>query len=424
MFSKKNCKIVRLLAVFVITAIEFSAAPKLFAQENEQPDAQKIVYTEKQNAMRIKAGDIKLIEEKNTEGETTGYHLYVRKIKGVESILLTETTRDPAGKADNYAYRALEYNAINGDEIRYLDGQPLVSEGAKYSLIDSTTEKVEGLGEAFHIFIPLKVQFGYEWSRNGVVEIGKGTFINIRTFEKPYADYTGDYMDSPFMFNLETRKRTKPAPEPEPPAPAETVVLTDDYNPVASQRFGEISDTVIYSRGPETIVDDILDVLEEIGDKNYLDVVFAIDATGSMKNDIETLKKDLLPALLKEFEGAESVRFGLLFYRDYGDSFNYKGLPVKFFGFTDNLDSFNKNLNSIRINGKEGGDIPEAVYEAIYSATEFYNWRLGVNRRIILIGDAEPHPKPRGLGKYSKEYVMGLAETKEIKVKTILLPGD
>ena len=424
MFSKKNCKIVRLLAVFVITAIEFSVASKLFAQEAEQPDAQKIVYTEKQNAMRIKAGDIKLMEEKNTEGETTGYHLYVRKIKGVESILLTETTRDPAGKADNYAYRALEYNAINGDEIRYLDGQPLVSEGAKYSLIDSTTEKVEGLGEAFHIFIPLKVQFGYEWSRNGVVEIGKGTFINIRTFEKPYADYTGDYMDSPFMFNLETRKRTKPAPEPEPPAPVETVVLTDDYNPVASQRFGEISDTVIYSRGPETIVDDILDVLEEIGDKNYLDVVFAIDATGSMKNDIETLKKDLLPALLKEFEGAESVRFGLLFYRDYGDSFNYKGLPVKFFGFTDNLDSFNKNLNSIRINGKEGGDIPEAVYEAIYSATEFYNWRLGVNRRIILIGDAEPHPKPRGLGKYSKEYVMGLAETKEIKVKTILLPGD
>ena len=424
MFSKKNCKIVRLLAVFVITAIEFSVASELFAQEAEQPDAQKIVYTEKQNAMRIKAGDIKLMEEKNTEGETTGYHLYVRKIKGVESILLTETTRDPAGKADNYAYRALEYNAINGDEIRYLDGQPLVSEGAKYSLIDSTTEKVEGLGEAFHIFIPLKVQFGYEWSRNGVVEIGKGTFINIRTFEKPYADYTGDYMDSPFMFNLETRKRTKPAPEPEPPAPVETVVLTDDYNPVASQRFGEISDTVIYSRGPETIVDDILDVLEEIGDKNYLDVVFAIDATGSMKNDIETLKKDLLPALLKEFEGAESVRFGLLFYRDYGDSFNYKGLPVKFFGFTDNLDSFNKNLNSIRINGKEGGDIPEAVYEAIYSATEFYNWRLGVNRRIILIGDAEPHPKPRGLGKYSKEYVMGLAETKEIKVKTILLPGD
>ena len=407
----------------IFSLMLFCAFFQGFMYAQEASETQKIVYTPKQNAMRIKAGDIRLKEATNEEGELTGYHLYIRKIKGVESVLLTETTRDPNGKADNYAYRALEYNSINGDEIRYLDGKPLVSEGAKYSLIDSTTEKVSGLGNAFHIFIPLKLAYGYEWSRNAVIEIGRGTFINIRTFEKPYADYTGEYMDSPFMFNLETRRRAKPNPPP-PEPPAEKVVLTDDYNPAASQKFEEMSDFIVYSKGPETIVDDILEVLEDIGDKDNLDVVFAIDATGSMKNDIETLKKDLLPALLKEFEKTTGARFGLLFYRDYGDNFNYKGLPVRFFGFTDNLTAFNKNLNSIRILGKEGGDIPEAVYEAIYSSTEFYNWRWGATRRIILIGDAEPHPKPRGLGKYSKDYVMGLAESKDIKVKAILLPSD
>ena len=407
----------------IFSLMLFCAFFQGFMYAQEASETQKIVYTPKQNAMRIKAGDIRLKEATNEEGELTGYHLYIRKIKGVESVLLTETTRDPNGKADNYAYRALEYNPINGDEIRYLDGKPLVSEGAKYSLIDSTTEKVSGLGNAFHIFIPLKLAYGYEWSRNAVIEIGCGTFINIRTFEKPYADYTGEYMDSPFMFNLETRRRAKPNPPP-PEPPAEKVVLTDDYNPAASQKFEEMSDFIVYSKGPETIVDDILEVLEDIGDKDNLDVVFAIDATGSMKNDIETLKKDLLPALLKEFEKTTGARFGLLFYRDYGDNFNYKGLPVRFFGFTDNLTAFNKNLNSIRILGKEGGDIPEAVYEAIYSSTEFYNWRWGATRRIILIGDAEPHPKPRGLGKYSKDYVMGLAESKDIKVKAILLPSD
>ncbi len=407
----------------IFSLMLFCAFFQGFMYAQEASETQKIVYTPKQNAMRIKAGDIRLKEATNEEGELTGYHLYIRKIKGVESVLLTETTRDPNGKADNYAYRALEYNPINGDEIRYLDGKPLVSEGAKYSLIDSTTEKVSGLGNAFHIFIPLKLAYGYEWSRNAVIEIGRGTFINIRTFEKPYADYTGEYMDSPFMFNLETRRRAKPNPPP-PEPPAEKIVLTDDYNPAASQKFEEMSDFIVYSKGPETIVDDILEVLEDIGDKDNLDVVFAIDATGSMKNDIETLKKDLLPALLKEFEKTTGARFGLLFYRDYGDNFNYKGLPVRFFGFTDNLTAFNKNLNSIRILGKEGGDIPEAVYEAIYSSTEFYNWRWGATRRIILIGDAEPHPKPRGLGKYSKDYVMGLAESKDIKVKAILLPSD
>ena len=72
----------------------------IFAQE--AAESQTIVYTEKQNAMRITANDIKLVEEKNEDGELTGYHLYIRKIKGVESVLLTETTRDPTGKADNY----------------------------------------------------------------------------------------------------------------------------------------------------------------------------------------------------------------------------------------------------------------------------------------------------------------------------------
>lgn len=403
--------------LIIISVLSLTFGTVLFAQQ------QTFVYTEKQMSMRITPQDIQLVQEKNESGETTGYHLYVRKIKGIESILLTETTRDPNGKADNYAYRALEYNSINGDEIRYLDGKQLVSEGAKYSLIDSTPEKSELFGQAFHIFIPSVVQFGYEWSRHGTVEIGKGTFINIRTFEKPYADYSGDYMDSPFMFNLEVRKRPKPVPpEPEPEPEEHAVVLTADYNPAASQSFNELSDTVIYSKGPETIVDDILEVLKN--QNSDLDVVFAIDATGSMKNDIETLKKDLIPALTEKYSQADNVKFGLLFYRDYGDNFNYKGLPVRFYGFTDDLKSFNKNLNALRIVGKEGGDIPEAVYEAIYASSEFYNWRAGVNRMIILIGDAEPHPRPRGLGKYSKDFVMGIAEKKNITVKTILLPSD
>ena len=416
MFLKKNS------GIFCFAAALFITVPAaLTAQTASQ---QKIEYTAKQNAMRITADDIRLTEERDSDGNITGYHLYVRKLEGVNSILLTETTRDPAGKSDSYAYRAMEYNPVNGDEIRYLDGQPLVSEGAKFSLIDSTVEKTDFFDQAFHIFIPTVLQYGYKWSRNGVVEVGKGTFINIRTFEKPYADYSGDYMDSPFMFNLETRKKPKnnpPEPEPEP-EPEPKVILSADYNPVASETFSELSDFVIYSRGPETIVEDILEILED--EEMPLDVVFAIDATGSMKNDIETLKTDLMPALLKEFSKETSVRFGLLFYRDYGDSFNYKGLPVRFFGFTDNLETFDKNLKSIRIVGTEGGDIPEAVYEAIYSSTEFYNWRSEANRQIILIGDAEPHPKPRGLGKYSKEYVMNLAAAKEINVKAILLPSD
>jgi hypothetical protein len=383
----------------------------LFAQSTE---TQKVLYTQEQEKLRLSIDDIK-IETETKDSEIIGYHLYIRKLPRIMSVLLTETTKDPNGKADNYAYRTKEYNPINGDEVRYLDGKPLVSEGAKYSLVDSTVEYVEDFGAVFHFYIPSTIVYGYEWSRNGEIQIGKGTFINIRTFEKPYADYTGNFMDNPFMFDLEIRKILKKIPE---------VVLTDEYNPIASEKFKEVSENVIYSKGPETIIEDIKEILEQEEDKNNLDVVFAIDATGSMKNDIDKLKADLMPVLEEIFASFPDVRIGLLFYRDYSDNFNFKGLPVKIFGFTSNITTFSKNLNSIRIYGPEGGDIPEAVYEAMYAASEFYNWRTTAFKRIILIGDAEPHPTPRKSGKYSKEYVQSLTDAKKIKINAILLPKD
>ena len=408
-------------------------------------DSQTALYTERQQQLRITANNVRLVPDT----KNGGYHLYVKKTANVNSILLTETTKDPAGKNDSYAYRAKEYNSINGDEIRYLDGKKLESEGAKYSLVDSTPENTSFFGPAFHIYIPETIVYGYEWSRNGEVKIGKGTFINIRSFEKPYADYTGDYMDSPFMFDLKVTKRVvkkaeavkeepvktekpvvkKPLPEPEPikelePLEEPETVLTDDYNPVASEKFKELANDIIYSKGPETIIEDIRGLIADIKDKDNLDLVFAIDATGSMKNDLDKLKTDMQPLLTEVFEGCPGVRVGLLFYRDYGDTFKYMDLPVKVFPFTSNFTTFSQNLNSIRIYGKEGGDIPEAVYEAMYASCEFYAWRNTSNKQIILIGDAEPHPTPRGTGKYSKDYVLGLAEDRKIKIHSILLPQD
>lgn len=410
----------------ILVTVLLAAMQMVFAQND---GSQTSLFTEKQQQLRITAENVRLVPDT----KNGGYHLYVKKTANVNSILLTETTKDPAGKNDSYAYRAKEYNSINGDEIRLLDGKKLESEGAKYSLVDSTVEDTSFFGPAFHIYIPETIVYGYDWSRKGEVKIGKGTFINIRSFEKPYADYTGDYMDSPFMFDFRVVKRVvkkpapKPAPEPEPePDPVEEpeTILTDDYNPIASEKFKELSDDIIYSKGPETIIEDIKGLLENIEDKDNLDLVFAIDATGSMKNDIDKLKTDMYPLLEELFGGSPGARIGLLFYRDYGDTFKYMDLPVKVYPFTSNFTSFSKNLNSIRIYGKEGGDIPEAVYEAMYASCEFYSWRTTAQKKIILIGDAEPHPTPRGSGKYSKDYVMKIADSRKIKIHSILLPKD
>lgn len=401
----------KFVLIFLCSIMAFS----VFAQTEEQ----KPVYTAEQQRLRVTAEDIRLVPE--TDLPTKGYHLYVRKRPEIESIMLTETTKDPEGKNDSFAYRAREYNKYNGDEIRFLNGLPLVSEWAKYSLVDSTPEDFKAFGKAFHIYIPEVLDYGYEWERHGSVTIGKGTFINIRTFEKKYADYTGAFMDSPFMFDLrEHPKKVVKAPVEETPV-AETV-LTDDYNPIANDKFSEIAENLVLSKGPESLTDDILKCLENLDPKTPCDLVFAIDATGSMKNDLETLKSELVPGLLEKFRDFEDIRFGLLFYRDYTDSFRYRELPVKLFEMTPSLTDFNKNLASIVIKGKEGGDIPEAVYEALYASVAFTNLRPGAYKKVILIGDAEPHPTPRGTRKYSREYVTKQILAADAHVDAILLP--
>lgn len=377
-----------------------------------------------QSSLLIKPTDLRLVpESSNSFGEIQGYHLYVRKLPQVESIMLVETTKDPEGKNDSYAYRALEYNPINGDEIRFLNGKKLESEYSKYSLVDSTPEKDPEFGEAFHIYIPHEMEYGYPWARKGKITIDRGTFINIRSFEKKYGDYTGAYYDNAYMFDLGQRVIIHKE-KPEIPKKEEIPVLTDDYNPIASAKFGEISDFLTYSKGPETIVDDIMAALESINPKQKVDVVFAIDATGSMQDDVEQLRKEWVPRLIGSLKDFGEVRLGLLLYRDYVDNFRYKNIPVKFYDFTGSLTTFEHNLNGFTIKGKEGGDIPEAVYEALYASLEFYQWAPDAQKKIILIGDAEPHPTPRGTKKYTKELVMKIASEKNIHIDAIITPDE
>ena len=410
--------------------------------------------------MLIYASDIRLdYVGGNTFDTVSGYHLYIRKKDGVQSVMLTETTKDPDGIADNYAFRALEYNSINGDEVRYLNGKPLLSENARFSLIDSTTEMHDELGECFHIFIPATMQFGYPWSRNGTIHIEKGTFINIRTFEEKYGDYSGTFADNPFMFDLgippeepeteeavievvaeepkeEEKEEVKESKEEivEEPILEEkkeekkvepVPILTDDYNANAAESFKNITDMakgdLSYSRAEE-LPDAIIDSIEKIDPKEDAEIVFAIDATGSMKDDMEVLRKELMPRLKEELKKFEKVRIGLLLYRDYGGDFSFKGIPVKMFPFTSDLALFEKNLNSFVIRGTEGGDIPEAVYEALYGSLDFYSWSKKTQKKIILIGDAPAHPTPRGNKKYNKNEVKALAEKKNITIDAIIVP--
>ena len=354
-------------------------APRIFSQD-----------------LSLNPDDIRL--EQKADG---GFHLFIRKKPEIASVLLTESTRDPSQQADNYAYRAPEWNAVNGDEIRLLNNVPITRESRVFSLVDSTPENHSELGEAFHIFIPWIVYYGYDNSRNGEVYMADGTYLNIRTFSYPYADYNGSFADNPFLLQA-VQKET---------GETEGVFMTEaekSYSEIASEGKGDF----IYAETPEDLVQKINDALKEEAGKS-VDVVLCMDATGSMGPYINGLRRMLIPMMKETIAGFSDFRIGMVLYRDYRDEYLNKIIP-----FTKDFNVFQRNLNAVYPKG--GGDIPEAVYEALFEAADKFSWEAE-SRLVILVGDAPPHPRQRG--KISKEMVYRMVSEKNIKVNAILLPN-
>ncbi|MCL1931284.1 MAG: VWA domain-containing protein [Treponema sp.] len=325
-----------------------------------------------------------------------GYNLFIRYKTDISSVLLTETTRDPKLREDNYAYRTAERNAVNGDEIRLIDGRPIPRESNIYSLVSSTPKTHPDLGWAYQIYIPETIYYGYEGGRNGEVRVGDGTYLNIRAFYYAYADYRGPFRDNPFMFHF--------APEPPPP-------IVEIYMQETVDSFTEIAGrNALFASGSA----DLSKFIEDIAKKTAADteIVICLDTTGSMKPHVEALRLQLVNALRKVFSASDSFKIGMVLYRDYNEAYLNKVIP-----FTKDLNVLQRSLNGIRTGG--GGDIPEAVYEALHTAAAKFPWTART-RNIILIGDAPPHPLPRG--KVTKQMAENEAANRGIKISAIILP--
>lgn len=359
------------------------------------------VHAQNSEGLEIGKDDTLIIQ--SPEG---GYDLYIRAKPRIKSVLLTETTKDPGLKLDNYAYRNPSYNPVNGDEKRLLNGELLSSEKKLYSLIDSTTEKDTPLGEAYHIWIPYVIVYGYNWSRNGEIEVKDGTFFNIRTFEKPYGDYSGEFKDNPFVLRVTQKEAAVKDKKPDYVKDA-----VEAFTSLAEASYGKL----IYASDPEELISSIENLIRK-KNSDKADFLFVLDATESMKDDIAVIRKRLMPVLKKELEPYSSYRIGLILYKDYKDDFLVREACV----FTDNFKKFEKALNAVQVFG--GRDIPEAVYEGLFLGLR-QSWRAkenDVDKKLILIGDGPPHKRPRG--KVKKDEVYKLAEEKSVSVYPILLP--
>jgi Mg-chelatase subunit ChlD len=133
---------------------------------------------------------------------------------------------------------------------------------------------------------------------------------------------------------------------------------------------------------------------EIVNDKNSnerktLEMVFALDTTGSMGGLIEGAKQRIWGIVneVMQSEARPNVRIGLVAYRDRGDRYVTEVFPM-----TDNLDAVYTTLMDYRAEG--GGDMPENVRRALADAVHKAGWSQQSGRIaqvVFLVGDAPPH---------------------------------
>ena len=116
-----------------------------------------------------------------------------------------------------------------------------------------------------------------------------------------------------------------------------------------------------------------------------LDILFVLDTTGSMGEEIERLKTtiELIKLNLSSLSSRPKVRFGLVLYRDRGDEYVTQPVP-----FTDDLDRFQAVLDEVTADG--GGDDPEDLQAALQEALRM-DWSRGGVRLAFIITDAQAH---------------------------------
>jgi Mg-chelatase subunit ChlD len=116
-----------------------------------------------------------------------------------------------------------------------------------------------------------------------------------------------------------------------------------------------------------------------------LDLLFIMDTTGSMGEEIQRLKAtiEIINLNLSSLAVRPQVRYGLVLYKDRGDEYVTRVVPL-----TADLAGFQAELNKVEADG--GGDTPEDLQSALEEAMAL-DWNRKGIRLSFVITDAPPH---------------------------------
>ncbi len=145
-----------------------------------------------------------------------------------------------------------------------------------------------------------------------------------------------------------------------------------------------------------------------------IDIVFCIDATGSMGGIIDKVKEnainfysDLKAEMGKKGKEISTLRAKVIVYRDYVADKNEAMLTTEFFNLPDEIEDFTETIRSIKAAG--GGDEPEDGLEALaYAIRSKWN-KEGIKKRHIIVVWSDASTHSLGFGSSESNYPKEMA---------------
>ena len=138
-----------------------------------------------------------------------------------------------------------------------------------------------------------------------------------------------------------------------------------------------------------------------------LDLLFMIDTTGSMTDELSYLQAELRDVIRRVAKSGEAftIQLSVNFYRDNGDEY-----VVRSFEFTSDIDKAISQLSQQQANG--GGDYAEAVHLALQDIVDKHQWRDSAVKLCFMVLDAPPHKEREisGIDRTMRASILKMAE--------------
>lgn len=170
----------------------------------------------------------------------------------------------------------------------------------------------------------------------------------------------------------------------------------DGTNPAASPlTHGDFVFIVDYNTPPTPM----LETLNLSTDVSQADVIFSVDSTGSMQGSLNTLAATISSTIIPAVKNkVKSVAFGLLDFKDFGDTYVDKyDHRIQTVATAAGVTSIQNAFSALQSAGATGGgDGPEAGWEALYAIAGGPAISVNGYNSVLPLGTTPPNPATAG----------------------------